>query len=206
MVTPTAQRRLVESPIDRSTDPFDPLDLASRLEATQTNQGTTLGELSRRRPTLVVFLRHTGCTFCRQALADLRLRRRFIQEQGTQLVLVHLGSEEQAAEFFPRYELGEVPRISDPQGALYRAFGLARGTWRQLLGWRVWWRGLIAALVERHGWGGLKGDGRQMPGVFLISQGRIVRGYRHATSADRPDYVALARCGECSDRSSAAGV
>jgi len=36
------------------------------------------------------------------------------------------------------------------------------------------------------------GDGFRMPGAFLVSSGRVVHTYRHATAADRPDYVELA--------------
>jgi hypothetical protein len=32
-----------------------------------------------------------------------------------------------------------------------------------------------------------------MPGTFLIHNGKILRAYRHETSADRPDYCELAQ-------------
>ena len=38
---------------------------------------------------------------------------------------------------------------------------------------------------------GLAGDGLQMPGVFVLVDGRVARAYRHRTAADRPDYAAL---------------
>jgi hypothetical protein len=34
---------------------------------------------------------------------------------------------------------------------------------------------------------------RQLPGVFVIQNGAILREFRHRTAADRPDYVALVR-------------
>ena len=37
-----------------------------------------------------------------------------------------------------------------------------------------------------------EGDGFQMPGAFLIDNGRMVHAYHHMTAADRPDYVRLA--------------
>jgi hypothetical protein len=40
--------------------------------------------------------------------------------------------------------------------------------------------------------GRLAGDGFQMPGVFLIFKGEVIRSYRHHTAADRPDYINLA--------------
>ena len=39
-----------------------------------TDQGESLLELSQSSPRLVVFLRHAGCIFCRESLADLRDR------------------------------------------------------------------------------------------------------------------------------------
>ncbi len=62
------------------------------LNATQTatsNRGLTLWELSHRNPTLVVFLRQTGCTFCREALSDLSKQRTELAARGITLALVH---------------------------------------------------------------------------------------------------------------------
>lgn len=158
----------------------------------KTNYGVTLDELSRMSPVLLVFLRHAGCTFCREALADLAVRRKEIERTGTRLVLVHMGSERQGSSFFGRYGLGEVPQISDPRKNLYRAFGLPRASFGDLVGPKVWLRGFQAAVLGSHGIGRPVGDGFQMPGVFLLYQGEVLRSYRHQSPADRPDYLALA--------------
>lgn len=157
----------------------------------KTQDGMTLDELSRLSPVLLVFLRHTGCTFCREALADLAAKKRDIEEAGTRLVLVHMSSEQQAGKFFARYGLANVQRISDPERSLYRAFGLPRGTFSDLFGPKVWIRGFQAGILGRHGVGRLVGDGFQMPGAFLIYFGEVLRSYRHQSAADRPDYMAL---------------
>lgn len=157
----------------------------------KTNMGLTLDELSRISPVLLVFLRHMGCTFCREALADLGSQRREIEQQGARLVLVHMCGERDAERFFARYGLEDVQRISDPERTLYRAFGLPRGRFGDVLGPKVWWRGFQAGVLGGHGVGRLMGDGFQMPGVFLIFHGEIVRSYRHQSAADRPDYLAL---------------
>ena len=157
----------------------------------KTNMGLTLDELSRLSPVLLVFLRHMGCTFCREALSDLAARRKDIEREGARLVLVHMSEEEDAAPFFARYGLQDVQRISDPQRTLYRAFGRPRGRFGDGLGPKVWWRGFQAGLLGGHGVGRLMGDGFQMPGVFLLFHGEIVRSYRHQSAADRPDYLAL---------------
>ena len=41
------------------------------LERFHDQHGRTLQQLSDSQPVLVVFLRHSGCTFCREAVADL---------------------------------------------------------------------------------------------------------------------------------------
>jgi hypothetical protein len=159
-----------------------------------TSTGETLAQLSLREKVLVVFLRHGGCPFCREALQDISVSRHSIERKGTTIVLVHMMTDEDASALFDRYGLGDLARISDPDRLLYGAFGLQRGTLSQLLGWKVWWRGLIAGILNRHGAGSLKGDGRQMPGVFLLKDGEIIYGYRHRSAADRPSYPDAAIC------------
>ena len=103
-----------------------------------------------------------------------------------------MGSDEQAAALFSRYRLDDVLRIADPEGSLYRSLGLGRGgVFRVMLAPRIWWRGLVA-LLRGHRVGRLVGDGFQMPGVFLLRNGRVVQRFIHRTTADRPDYVGIA--------------
>jgi peroxiredoxin len=95
---------------------------------------------------LVTFLRHLGCTFCREALAALGARRHTIESSGTRLAFVSMGTEEQARAPFERYGLGDAERVADPDRHLYRAFGLERSGFLPLLSPRVVARGIIALL------------------------------------------------------------
>lgn len=104
-----------------------------------------------------------------------------------------MGSDAEAEAFLARYGLPDVARVSDPERVLYRAFELKRGSIAQVLGLSVIWRGIQAVLFEGHGLGRLVGDGWQMPGVFLVDKGQIVRSFRHRSIADRPVYEYLAR-------------
>lgn len=160
-----------------------------------TSDGRTVADLSRDRPVLLVCLRHLGCTFSRQALADLRDQRHGIERSGTRLVLVHLEPDDVAAPVLARYGLADLPHISDPEAHVYECCGLERGGARQLCTPRVFWRGFRAALLDRHGAGWSGADVRRMPGTFLIERGRIVRAFRHATSSDRPNYTELCGAG-----------
>lgn len=168
------------------------LRLATAYPSSGAMLGPSLAERSQAAPQLVVFLRHLGCTFCRETLADLARVRPHVEAAGVKIVLVHMVADDQAASVFATYGLADVPRLSDPNKQLYRAFELRRGTLAQLFGPHVWLRGIGAGLWQRHGVGWLQGDGFQMPGAFVVHQGRIVRAFRHADAADRPDYCALA--------------
>jgi peroxiredoxin len=153
----------------------------------RTDRGSTVEILSRSAPVLLVFLRHAGCTFCREALTDLAEKRQNIEATGVTIVLAHMGKPEFGRDFFQKYGLDDLHQISDPGCGLYRAFGLRKGNAWMLLGPKVWMRGLGA--LRRHGVGRPVGDGFQMPGLFLVFQGQILRSYRHQSAADRPDYV-----------------
>jgi len=162
------------------------------LRELRTNTGERLDDLADSRPQLVVFLRHAGCTFCREALAELSKQRRQIETTGCGIVLVHLGKDD-GEEFFAKYDMQDVPRIQDPECRLYRQFGLDLGAFTELFGLRVWIRGLIAGLIYGHGRGPILGNSFQMPGVYLYHCGQILRGYQHEHASDRPSYLALAQ-------------
>lgn len=182
-----------EAEREESTPPVLPLDLA--LSLYRDREGVDLLEASRQKPQFLVFLRHFGCTFCREAISDLSEIRDQLRAAGTRLVVVHMSSEEEARELFVRSGLDEVTAISDPERVLYRAFALRRGSPAQLMGWSVWKRGWEAGVKQGHGIGWLRGDAAQMPGAFVVSRGRVVGQFIHETAADRPDYVDVAAGG-----------
>jgi hypothetical protein len=153
--------------------------------------GETLRELTTGRPVLLVFLRHFGCTFCREAVDEISKKRATLESGGTRLAFVHLGTEEKANAFFTPYGLQDAPRFADPDGKLYEAFGLARAEWRQYLNQESILRMLVAWLNGN--FVGLPaGDVQRMPGAFLVKDGEIRKSFRHKLVSDRPDYLALA--------------
>jgi peroxiredoxin len=157
----------------------------------RTTGGMSLAELSRRQPVLLIFLRHSGCPFCREMLSSLARQKARLEESGTALVFVHMASEGHAVRFLSRYGLDGVMRIRDEKRALYRAFGLGRGRLWQLVGPQLWWRGLRAIATYGQSIAPSGGDLFQMPGVFLLYHGQILRSFRHQTAADRPDFLTL---------------
>jgi len=163
------------------------------LEQAVNQHGQTLRSITDTQPTLVVCLRHFGCTFCREALADLKKNREAFHAHDVSLVLVHMSTEGQAQRYLSAHGMADVHRISDPSRHLYRILGLQRGNLWQLFGPITWWRGL-SALTKGHGIGRLAGDGLQMPGVFLMHHGKLLKAFRHKSAADRPDYIEMGAC------------
>lgn len=166
--------------------------IETALAQARTTCCLSLRELSLRSPILLVFLRHFGCTFCMEALSDLGRLRERIQSTGVRIVLVHMSSDERAQDIIRSYGLYGIDHVSDRSRRLYRAFGFSRARLSQLFGPVVWWRGLQAMVEGGHSIGELEGDGYQMPGLALVSEGRVLRLHAHKTAAERPNYVAFA--------------
>lgn len=156
------------------------------------SSGHTLQQLSDQQPLMVVFLRHFGCTFCRETLHEIARKRSSIEDKGARVAIVHMGTLQEGADFLARYRLQDLVHFSDPEREIYRAFGLRRGRLGQVFGLKSWIRGALGLL---RGYGlGLRspiGDGFQMPGVFLLYRGQIMRAFRHAEAADQPPFLEL---------------
>jgi peroxiredoxin len=165
--------------------------LDASLLGTYTSQtGQTLAALAER-PLFLVFLRHFGCAFCREAVSDLVEQRPLIEERGPQLAFVHLGTEEKAQWFFKPYGLLDVARFRDPEARLYEALGLVRVDFWRFLNSKNILR-MFGAALGGHFIGFPAGDIERMPGAFLIDRGEIQKAFRHKLISDRPDYLALA--------------
>jgi peroxiredoxin len=157
--------------------------------------GETLFEISEAQPVLLVFLRQFGCSFCREAISDISRIRKNLQTKGVRVVMVHMAPDPATAvKFFKKYKLHPVDHICDPEKRFYKAFGLAKATTSQLLGFMNWVRGFQAGVLEGHGFAYYDeeiGDGFQMPGVFVLYKGEIKHSYIHQFPYDRPNYQEL---------------
>lgn len=155
--------------------------------------GRSFGDIVATGLSVVVFLRHAGCTFCRETLAEIQSRRPELDQSQATLVLVHMGDEgDDSRQFFDQYGLSEVARISDPGGLLYEAHDLGMGSFRQMFGPNVWWRGAKAFLMKRHGIGKLVGNGFQMPGSVVYVDGKVANATRPDDASYIPDVCQLA--------------
>lgn len=168
-------------------------ELDKSLAAIHTETGATLLSLAESSPILLIFLRHFGCAFCRQAISDVADLSNHLAAQNVRPVFVHLGTPERAKPFFDYYHLETVERISDPTAELYRQppFDLSRQPLiRQFFSPKVWFAWLSGAIFK-HGVGKVQEDANQMPGIFFLKNRKIARTFRYKTIADQPDYRRL---------------
>lgn len=165
------------------------------LQTAITQQGQSIDEKSLKGSVLLVFLRHFGCVFCREAIKDLSKKRKGLADRGVEIVFVHMSDNETAQEYFDRYNITGVDSISDPSCALYQQFGLMKGRPGQLFGLKNWVRG-FEVFVKDPTIVSVKqiGDGFQMPGVFLIKDSEVKQSFIHKSAADKPDYDQIVDC------------
>lgn len=166
------------------------VSLESILRSVEDQYHSSLFEISNAAPTLVVFLRHFGCCFCREALSDIHESISALQNSGARLVLVHMSDEDDASKLLASYGLADISRISCPDQALYRFFGLGRGSAEKILAPKVITRA-VEALLHGHMIGKFVGDTMQMPGAFLVHRGRVLRSFVPNSVDERPDYVGI---------------
>ena len=167
----------------------------SSIKRLVTVDNVNIYDVSFQNRVMVIFLRHFGCIFCKEALFDIAKKKRSLEEKGIRVVFVHMAPREVAVEYFKTFGLKEIDQISDPECKIYQSFGLLKGTSSQLMGLKNWYRGFEVSVGK-----GIEvsikqiGDAFQMPGVFIIKDGDIKQNFIHKTAADRPDYEKLVDC------------
>jgi hypothetical protein len=168
-------------------------EMAAVLGEYRTETGRTLLALLDESPLLLIFLRHFGCSFCRQTLEDVSRIRGAIEAKGIRPVFVHLGTPERAKPYFDYFALSDVERVSNPDASLHArsVFQLPRkSAFSHFLVPKVW-KAWLGGGIRKHGIGMIKEDGEQMPGIFYLRDRTIVRAFRYKTIADEPDYLKI---------------
>lgn len=134
-----------------------------------------LAELCRDTGIALVFLRHFGCVFCRYQVAQLR------SAADLPIYFVCMESAEEA-EVFKTEHRSPHHFISDPDRKLYEAYGVRRGTARQLFSLRTIGRGIKATLA-----GSFQGkptsDPMQLGATIILNQSGEVAWSRYAKDA-----------------------
>ena len=191
------KNQAIEADPNASPEPLETVLAEMRPEGAS-DEGGSLLERSQGQDILLALVRHAGCPFCKEALADLGRSRSRIEEAGVRPIVVHLGEPGSLDRLMQKNRLANIPRVSDPEQRLYRALEIPRGGFAQLFGLKVWIRGFITTL-KGHIVDGLKGDGLQLPGTVIIRDGTVIARHEHKTAADRANFARFAcESGSCS--------
>ena len=152
--------------------------------------GTLADQIDPHRPTLLVFLRHLGCPFCKEAIRDLRK----LTEKDPSYPAVLFFSQSCADEALPFFERNwpQARVICDPDKEFYSAMQLRQGTFSQIWGLRVWTCS-VRALAKGHVMTKPIGDPWLMPGVFLVRGNEILWSHQYEHQGDNPDWSKIPR-------------
>jgi peroxiredoxin len=152
-----------------------------------------LSSLWKKRPLVLAFTRHFGCTQCKEMLDELVEGRDRIEKADLGIAVITQGTPETTSLFTQQYAPGLLA-LSDPERTAYRAYGLERGTlFETFLNLKV----LRAVRRSRE-----KGyqvepapegqDAMQMSGTFIIGRdGRILLPFYYDNIADHPSLDLL---------------
>jgi peroxiredoxin len=163
---------------------IDPKILAIMI----TQNDETVLNIANVKPTMLIFLRHFGCPFCRKAMDDLSKLRPRLASLNTELVLVHMAENNIADTYFRKFKLVGVSHVSDPDCRFYTAFGLKKGSLTQIFGFQSWIRGFVVQSKYGAEVNKQLGDNFQMSGAFMLFEGNVIDSYVHKNTFDRPNY------------------
>jgi len=147
-----------------------------------------ISSLWKKRPLILAFTRHFGCTQCKEMLDELVEGKVRIEKAGLGIVVVTQGTPENTDLFMKEYAT-VLMALADPERKSYKAYGLERGNiFDTVLNLEVF-RAVRAAakkgyMLEPPPDGQ---DAMQMSGTFIIGQnGRILLPYYYDNIADHP--------------------
>ncbi len=135
-------------------------------------------------------------------MVDVRRSYAKFSDAGGAVAVVTMGNPDQTSAFRRRLDL-PFECFSDPDRIAYQAFGLEKGSIREIAGTSVWKQSFKALLS--HGGGIPVGDPMQMPGAFVIDSAGVVQFAHYArNSADHPSNEAMIKAIRHSVESNAA--
>ena len=120
----------------------------------------------------------------------MRERAAELERYGLQVVVIAFARVEVVRGYLRRYGL-PFEGLADPERAVYRRYGLGRGSVGRVWGPRVWWHYLRAVLRgERPR--PIRGDTLQLGGDFLVgADGRLLLVHPGHDPTDRPTVQAI---------------
>lgn len=135
--------------------------------------------------TLLVFLRHFGCIFCRETVGELRAAVER-HERYPEVLFFFQGRAMEGRALLQR-DWPEARAIADPDMEFYDRFGLKRANLYEAFRPAVF-TASVRAMRKGYEGGPRSGDIWRLPGAFGVIDERLVWTYRARHAADRPDF------------------
>jgi peroxiredoxin len=137
-------------------------------------------------PLVLSFMRHFGCTFCREHLEHLRSSYPDIKAAGGDVVAVFQYGAEATRDYCDGRQL-PFGCVGDPLRTAYAELDIRRGKTTELYGWGVIKRAWPAYKTAGGTHRPEGADITQLPGTFVVaSNGRVALAHYSANAADNP--------------------
>ena len=160
---------LLHEPFAMTPTFLDPTILEAPVAGRNLRPGSLRDQIGSR-PTLLVFLRHLGCLFAREWLAEIETARGS-DPSFPGLLYFHLGTVEQGDAFFEA-TAPQARAVADPERFFSKALGVPKASPLQLLDPRVWACG-VRATRRGHSQTAPIGDPLVMPALFLVEERQV---------------------------------
>ncbi len=162
-----------------------PAELTGRMVSGVNLSPGSLGDQLTDDVTLLIFLRHFGCIFCRETLTDMR---EYAEKDShfPRALFFYQGSPTEGRAFLRRY-WPELRAVADPEQRFYQGFGVDHGGLVKMFGPKVW-SARSKAKAKGHENGDRSGDIWRMPGAYLVQAGRVIWAHQYRHAADHPSY------------------
>ena len=141
-------------------------------------------------PTVLVLLRHLGCLFCQEHLAQLRVHSEEVEAARGRIAVISFAAPHHVARFAAA--LGHPYLwLSDPARVSYRAFRVGRGGPLNPFSNTDLWSNLVSTLRGRP-WLPQQADLWQLGADFVFDpEGNLTMAHRCRSSHDRPTAAAV---------------
>ena len=164
-----------------------PSELATCTLQTINHQSLLFSELYQSQTTLIFFVRHFGCIFCRERVTSIAQNIALFERHQLHAVVIGNGTSLMAEDFVKELKLS-IPVYTDQKGQAYTLAGMKRNFGLNLSSVKDAWRSYKAGNRQ----GKVAGDVWQQGGVLVVDpQGHILEQHADQNAGEYIDLPAL---------------
>ena len=157
-------------------------ELANCMLTTIKDESMSFSSIYADRPTLIFFVRHFGCIFCRERVSSLKEALPLLESHQLGACVIGNGSTDVAADFVDHLEL-PFPVYCDREGSAYRLAGMQKSFGLNLSSVKDAWRSYQAGHRQHK----ISGNVWQQGGVIVVNSKGVILEVRADQSAG--DYI-----------------